>query len=775
MALKASTVAVIGIGLFVLILASVLLVPFWHLFPAVAFSSTSFFLEEYSVKAYDGEQACLKLNFHVPENVLLKSIDLRVFNEGNSLFFERLDVKEKDFLKTVCFDSSSLSNGDNRIEVFAMGKNLFFHVEKISGSRPFGTTTSIDGISLSRENIAFTVNNFDTSYYKPVEIWVNGKLDHAVYPERETQSFNESIELQPGSNNVSIFFNGESTNLDYENPSFPQLPFPLGLALLIISFLVFGCGLFPNKSLIEKIGLSFALVFLLIIILVFVLNYTGLLNFYSLTGSFVAITLLFIVLFRKNLALAFSKTSISKPSLLVLIAIALFFIMPVIFHMFSFTDITYWNKFYERQSNLILEENSIPTWDNLAYFGRTYSFSPGYFLLEAGIGWITGLRFDALFSLVLVLANMFLFFSVFYLGKALELNDKRIALFALFVAMSGFLLSAMSYSPRHVFAFAFFLVALAFTLKHDNPVVTGLLLAAMAFIQFPLILFFPLFYVLIAKKIHLKRIAKAFSFGLLFVLLLMLPNLILYGLPFQASPEDWGYLIDYSLYYWFIDIVALLAFFVLFSLFDLVKGFFKKDFYTKKLFVGFVLGTLIQLFIIYRWNILTTTTLALLIAILFPEKSLKNPTVERLLSILALVAFGFLLFGMSYLNVHEIVTTPVSFIEERTSSDARVLADPMFGHDITSVAERPVLADLRVEYADGEKLDDAYYFLEERDYAILQKYGITQVFNQVDYIHRQAIGGEPKYGKIEFPELDKIYSNGFIFVHRVPLTWKENN
>jgi len=253
----------------------------------------------------------------------------------------------------------------------------------------------------------------------------------------------------------------------------------------------------------------------------------------------------------------------------------------------------------------------------------------------------------------------------------------------------------------------------------------------------------------------------------------MLPNLLLYGLPFQASPEDWGYLINYSLYYWFIDIVAILAFFVLFSLVDLFKGKAGKSFYSKKLLAGFILGTLIQLFVIYRWNILTTTTLALLIVVLFPEK--VSDTVERLFAILAILAFGFLLFGMSYLNVHEIVTTPVSFIGDYTSSNARILSDPMFGHDVTSVANRPVLADLRVEYADSEKLLDAYNFLETRDYSVLKKYGITHTMSQVDYIHRQAIGGKPKYGIIEFRELDKIYSNGFIFVHRAPKAWNEKN
>jgi hypothetical protein len=766
MDLKISPEAVAGILLFALVLSAVLLVPAWHSFPAVVFSATSLFLEEYPVKAYGGEQSCLTAHFHIPENVMLESTNLRVFSEETPLFFERFDVPGKDFTKTVCFDATALKTGDNRIEVLAMGKTLFFHLEKLEGTRPGAKQASIEALSLSQDRVAFTVRDFDRVSFKPVEIWVNQELDHVVYPERETETFSERIGMEQGLNQVTISFDGKTVSRQFEKPGFPSLPFPLGIALLVISFFLFGCSLFPKQDLVEKIALSMAIVFLLVITLVFVLNYIGFLGFYTVTMLFLAIMLLLLFLFRKNLA--FSKASFKKLSPLIAVTLCLFFVVPVFFHFFSFTDITYWNKFYERQSDLILQQNSIPVWDDLAYFGRTYSFSPGYFVLEAGLGWITGLRSQALFAAMLFFANAFLFLSIIYLGKSLQLSDKKTALFALFVAMSGFLFSAMSYSPRHAFSFAFFLLAIAFTIKHDKPVVTGLFLAAMAFIQFPLLVFFPLFYLFIAKKVHFKRLAKSFAFGLVFAFLLML-------LPFQASPEDWGYLIDYTFYYWFIDIVVILVFFVLFSLVDLVRGRVEDRFYAKKLLFAFVAGTLIQLFVIYRWNILTTTTLALLIVVLFPEKKLADSVVERILALLAIVAFGFLLFGMSYLNVHEIVTTPVSFVAERTSTDARILSDPMFGHDITSVAQRPVLADLRVEYADSEKLEDAYLFLETKDYSILGKYDISYTFNQVDYIHKQAIGGDPKYGIIEFYPLDKIYSNGFIFVHRVRASFKEKN
>jgi len=288
----------------------------------------------------------------------------------------------------------------------------------------------------------------------------------------------------------------------------------------------------------------------------------------------------------------------------------------------------------------------------------------------------------------------------------------------------------------------------------------------MAFIQTPLLLFFPFFYLIAAREIKLGRMLKAVLAAALLTLLLMLPNLLLYGIPFQANAEEWGYLINYSLYYWFIDIVAILVFFVFFSLVDVFRREAGKDRYSRKLFLGFLLGTFIQLAVVYRWNILTTTTLAMLVVVLLPEKKLSQGFSERALALLALTGFGFLLFGMSYLNVHEIVTTPVSFIAENTSTSSRVLSDPMFGHNISSTAERPVLADLRVEYADEEKLADAYRFLEERDYQLIEKYSIDYTFSQVDYIHKQAIGGKPKYGIIEFPAMDKIYSNGFIFIHR---------
>ncbi len=754
-------------AMFFLFIAAIAVIHFWHVSPIVVFSSTSVFLQEFPQRIYGNEQACVKLHFLVPKNIAAETITLRVFSGSSALFFDSFLANEKDFIKTACFDSGQLRSGDNKIDVLAKGNNLFFHLQKIDAPKPAQPETTIAIISASKDRIRFSVKNFGTAFYKPIELYVNGAFDHAVYPESESQLFDEKIKMQNGLNKIVISFAGKTIETEFEKQPAPSLPFPIGLALLLLSFFVFSCFVFSNYDTIEKIALSIALSFTILITLVFTLNYLGMLSFYSVVGCFTAIILFTAFFFRKNFKQTTATIKITNALPILAISLCLFFIVPVFFHFFSFTEITYWNQFYERQSAMIVESNSIPTWDELSYLGRTYSFSPGYFILEAGIAWVSGTSGTALFALMLVLSNAFLFFALFYLGKALELSDLKTALFSLFAAMSGFLLSAMSYSPRHALAFAFFLLSLAFLIRHNKPAVAGLLLAVMAFIQSPLLAFFPLFYIIIAKKIKWRQLVAAIIFAAVFTALLFAPSLLLYGMPRQANAEEWGYLITYNFYYWFIDLTAILVFFVFFSSVDFFKGNAGRDSYSKKLFAGFALGTIIQLTIIYRWNILTTTTLALLVAVMFPEKKLRDNISVRMLSILLLVGFGFLLYGMSFLNVHEVVTTPMAFLAQHTSTKASILSDPMFGHNVVSVADRAVLADLRVEYADAEKLADAYSFLETKDYGILKKYGITYTVNQVDYIHTQAIGGKTDYGIIEFDQLDKIYSNGFIFVHRV--------
>jgi hypothetical protein len=127
---------------------------------------------------------------------------------------------------------------------------------------------------------------------------------------------------------------------------------------------------------------------------------------------------------------------------------------------------------------------------------------------------------------------------------------------------------------------------------------------------------------------------------------------------------------------------------------------------------------------------------------------------------------------VSMYTIQGIATAPMDYLKYNTSTGARILSDPLFGHSIAYFADRAVLADLHVEYADGEKLRDSYKFLEEKDYSVLEKYSIDFTLNQSDYINKQATSGELSKEPIEFRELDKVYANGFIYVHRNTEAWK---
>ena len=366
MSLKIRQIPIAALILFIIVLVAALLVPVWHSFPIVAFSSTSVFLEEYNSKAYNGEEACVKMNFHVPENILAETVVLRIFSENVPLFFEEFDADGKDFKKTVCFSTAALSTGDNRIEVLAFGKSLFFHLEKIDGAKPFAKDALLENILLEDGVVNFTVKDFDTGFVRPVEIMVNGKLDHTIYPLEEEQLFSEKIKMQPGQNTVSLSLNGKTVTKNFEKQASPSIPFPLGLALLVFAMVVFALGLFPERGFFEKAALGMAISFALIIVLVFSLNYLGALNFYSVAGCFTAIVLAVLLLFRKNIKKEFLKKKPVEITPLVAIAICLFLIVPVVFHVFSFTEVTYWNKFYERQSAMIVAAESVPVWDELA-------------------------------------------------------------------------------------------------------------------------------------------------------------------------------------------------------------------------------------------------------------------------------------------------------------------------------------------------------------------------------------------------------------------------
>lgn len=757
--------------LFVFFLVAVLSSNYWHSWPISTAFGPGVSLIEYDSEAFENEQSCFVLEYYPTKGDLNKSSKITVLSNQKLLALDSIKFNEKENRKKICFDSVLLDEGRQIIEILTHYNHLYYHIEKMGGIRPEAQKPGIEIKKIEDERINFSVKNFPVGKFAPVEIIVNNKLDHRVYPKEEEEEFNERIHLMPGENNVKVRFAGLEQSIEVKKTKEFTMPFVFGLFLLVLSLFVFCCFVFPEYALHKRLALSLALTSSAFVVLVFLLGLAKVLNAVSFIACFILLLLVISLRYRKKFSLSPPKT-IRDIDSLVLFAFIVFVFISAFFHFYTYQHMTYWNGFYERMGSMIREQNSIPELDPLSYFGRGYTFVPGYFLFNAGIAWLTGLEATNLFALIMAFANAFFFLSVYYLGKSLELSKKQSALFSLLIITESFLLTAITLSPRHTLAFSLFILSLALLFDKKNPLLAGFILGIGAFIQAPLLLFFPLFGFIAARKFERKRTLFIFLSACAVFLLLFAPNLLKYGLPYQVEARDWGYLIKVPLDHLYRDFAPLIVFFFLFYFVDLWKKRIQFSAYSKKLFLGIILGFIIQMFVTYRYNIITTLNLGLLLALWFPSKKLQDIHFERICVIFLIGAVWFSLTAVNMFSIQGIAYEPMVFLKQNTSTSSRILTDPLFGHGISYFAERPVLADLHVEYADSEKLNDAYKFLEEKDYSILAKYSIDYTANQSDFINKQAIGGELSKQPIEFRELDKIYSNGFIFIHRNPGEWK---
>ncbi len=748
--------------LFAFLLASVL-VPFaWHeqkFFPPVFVGAS---LDSFD-RAVSGEEACFSYTAY-PGNV-----DVEKLIEASAIVEDRV-VYKRDFLigesavsHTACFPSSALSEGVNRVDVFVNNRELFFHVEK----SPVAPEEKKPVLSVSNEGglVRVSVENAPLYRVEPLRVFVDGELERELFVLGASESFLLDLDLPGGESSVRAEFFSESAEaVVYEEHSFAMNPL-VGIILILLGIFAFALFLFTSGSFVQRTALSVGACFALIILLVFALNYADLLSPFSFAACFSVFIGGIAFFFRKKLSPLDSPFSLSRLSSMEFLVVVVFVLLVLLFNVFSYHHLSYWTPYYERQTDAVLDAGKIPLEDPLSYLGKGFTFIPGYFLLEAGFSWMTGLRGEQLFGLAIALSNFFFVFALFFLGKTLGFSSKKNALFYAFLCLSSFILTFFVVSPRHTFSFGFFILALALLFGGNRPWLSGFFAAMAGFIQVPLLAAFPLFYVLYSKKVDWAELAKALVPALLVFAVLFLPNILLYGMPTQAQSGDWGYLIKVDALRILSDIGAMLAFFFLFFAVDLLRERNPFGPYAKKLVLAFFLGVLIQMFITYRWNIFTALGLAILLVVMFPEKLFSNPHVERLLAILFLVAFWFVFIAMFSMTTSDLALQPMSFLERHSAQSDVILTDPLFGHSITYYVGAGVVADLAVEYVDPGKLRDSYAFLRNKDYSILEKYGVKFVVNQGDLINENATFNEPLSSPLEFEKLDKVYSDEFIFIH----------
>ncbi|MBN2067085.1 MAG: hypothetical protein JW744_01310 [Candidatus Diapherotrites archaeon] len=749
-----------------LLLAAVFLSSYWHTMPMNSIPIIAFSLEKFDQKAFQGQETCFTAGA-TPKFLTIENIKpLYAQVNGKAVAADMLAVYKDKAEKEYCFSSEFLEEGNNTVFVFLESERLFYHVELVQGERP-EAFYGLELLDLNSDFVKFSFRGENLYSYEPIEIRVNGSIDHRVYPGNGGQVFLEGIETRPGSNQVEVVFREKTVSGNAERQERQAIPSLLGLAMLAGIVSCFALTIFSDKTVVEKFALAIALLFVLVILIGFGLNALNLLSLYSFIGLLLAASAAIGFYFRKNFRVSFQKVNVFSLHPLYYVVILVAIGTPLLFPVYSFSHYSYWNVFYERHSESLAENFSMPLFDELSYLGRGVSFIPGYFFLNAGLSWATGLGETALYSILLLLGNVLFMLSVFYFGESIGFSKKKSSILFLLLWLENFIRGALVISPRHAFSLALFLVALAYFIKNRKPLLSGVVLAFSSFIQAPMMLAFPVLYIIVGRKPEWKPLVKTLVVSAAIFLLLFLPNALNFGIVSQAEPQNWGYLIDYDFYSLFLDLGPLMVFFLLISLFDILGKESRLDSYSLKLLAAAVLGLLFQVYISYRWNIFNAINIAVLLALILPEKALKERNSSRYMAIILLISASMMVVGINMLSISTYSSTAYDFISESTSTQSRILSDPLFGHDITYICSRAVLSDLAVEYADQKKLSDTYEFLIGKDTEILCNYGISHTVNQADMVNRKAFGNELEETEIEFPELNKVFTNGFIFVHQV--------
>lgn len=754
---------------------------FWHSSPLILIAQHGSSLSSFdNVVFSDSNFSCFSISSYpldsdIGKRVKVLAVSNNILLVDSFIDFNSFPVSSKEF----CFSSSLLVDGNNFVDVFVAEKNLFYHLEKSSSLSPM-RFTNLSILDLNSAGVLISVSDFPVEKYQSFSIFVNGNFVKNIYPIFSDDVFFEELSFSDGNNFVEVLFNSDSGVIS-DSSSFFVEPVPssnllFGILFFVFAFFVFSCFVFPKfDSFFGLFAISLAASFILFIFVGFILNILSLLSLFSFFSLLFIVLFLLIYFFRNNFYLIpFEFNKLFNGKILFYLVIALFVFMGVFFHIFSYHHLTDWNGFYERHSYDLAEDFSLKEFDSLSYLGRPLSYVPGYFFLNASFSWIFGIFDQQLFAVLLSVSLMFFLSSCFYFARSLNFSLERASLLIILLSTIIFLLTALTLSPRHVFSLGLYILALALAFNKKPVWLVSLVLAFSAFIQIPLLIFWPLAYLVFSRKIDLSYLIKVFFLAGIFFAVLFLPTLLYHGFPFVAEVDDWGYLINVSPSYILADFSSLFVFFIFFVFLDLLNKKIVFDEYAIKLALGVLLGFCIELFLTYRWNIMTGITLALFLVYIIPKKAFSGKYVSRAIAMIIIIAFAALFISNSFLTIHDIRFAPITFISENSSSEANVLSDPLFGHGLSFIGGKKVLADLYVEYAPEEKLKDAYYFLTDANYSILSKYDISFTVNQIDYINREATSGIALKNPLEFRELNKIYSNNFLFIHQVPAEYRKN-
>lgn len=680
-------------------------------------------LLEYDKTAYD------KLSFTVfsseERDCSLKMCEdsrLVHLKEGEN-YFEEVNLCQQGYVEVDCSDSSVHFTFDLMPE-----ENLssYIHLSTLE-------------LTLEPAKVVATVNGeYSTgkNSYRLVNFFIDGKLvrsvQHLFEAGRHSLEMVEDFQLYPGRHTVSVNISKSMLQADVEIPS--------GIPVAEYTVLVFSFCLSVYVS--RKYRLSLLNSFLIFVTLtafLLILQFQLSRNL-GYTYAIYSVLALFALVLPKE-KLRFPKVDVGKA-----LAFALLATLACVVARTFIGSAILTSHYYLRQTDLTYLHGSTKYFDELSYLGRYFSYpSQAFFMLTSTVAKLLFTIPSAMifnFHTVLI----FLFALTLYL-TTVKLKSRERLLVSLTIFSNYFILTLLLSSPLHALAFLMLTLSVYFYVT-GNKLLCITSLATATASHLTILVAFPLFaYAADNFKARRNILLCLLAAGLI-ASIFYLPLIIKLGLPYQILPKEKGFLQTYGLFGSFVDfnlVFPLIPLTILFGIFD--KRY-------RIAVVIFLLALLVYMFISYRMNVLSLFMLPFLFVSVFRKLDLKL----LLLLPIASVFMVFLFYSgfterCEYGAVNQNCIKPMQFIDRYTSSNDRVVANPIFGHLEAYYGKRKVLADVFVEYADREKYEAAKEFSQTRDKEVIDKYGIT-------------IAVTENIGKNDI-EFDKIYDNKLFNIYRL--------
>ncbi len=754
------------------VLSLIVLVSFaWHFF-AIQNPIIELSLEKYD-NIVTTNDACFVSKIST-ENVDPKKVDFVISLNDSVITSKKIvigsekesNTRANELLVDDCISNSLLKEGDNFVEINTYSRNIFFNVKKQNNillSSPSVEIVSITKKTDEKAIVKVSITN-DGATKEKANILVNEVIVKESFFENGV--FEETIPISEGTNKVVVFFAGAEKSISLENEISLKSNILFGLGLIALFFFVCMSFVFSKKQFNENILFSILSLFIVLSIIFFLLNYLGVLVGISLLSnisfiSFFCILILSLaIIFRENFSLP--KIVLPKKDYFT-IFLAIVLLAIFLFNIITPTYVSFWTSFYERQSRDIYELNSVPLLDEYTHFGeKPYGYLSAYFFVDVGLSYIFGDQSSTVFAIILVLANLAFFISATRFFKKLGFSDTKSKITLALLILSGFMFGDIFFNVRHIIALALIFTSLSFFF--DKKDFKAILLSGVGmFLQAPVILITSIIAFVLCKRNKidfLKFLIGSVIVGALFYI----PTFILVGLPTQAQTTTWGYLFGMPWYGVAVDLLSPILFFLIIML-PLNNFKLKLNPFSKRLLILFGILLFIQLFVSYRINIATATIFCFIGVYFVPENILEKKEVRHLLFLL--FTGGLILASTVLLNyvVPDYSIGAAEYMKTNTPSDARILNEPALGHYLVLFADKKIMSDLAVEYADGNLIDQSFNFLQKKDPKIISENKIDYVFNRAMFIETQPVGSVEGKEKIEFYFLDKIYDNGVYFVH----------